>query len=91
VQVDPGSGAVIARSDPARFAPAQALLAWQRTLHFGVGLGGLWRALVCLTGLLPALFAFTGIAMWLLRRQARRRSDRRRARKESLASDSPSG
>jgi uncharacterized iron-regulated membrane protein len=60
--------------DPRRFSPAQTVLAWQRPVHFGQGPGWVWRILVCLSGLLPAIFAVTGIAMWLITRRARRRT-----------------
>jgi uncharacterized iron-regulated membrane protein len=38
-------------------------------MHSGQGLGPIWKVLVFLTGLLPALFAVTGILMWLKRRR----------------------
>ncbi|HTO39698.1 MAG TPA: PepSY-associated TM helix domain-containing protein [Rhizomicrobium sp.] len=50
---------------------ADRFMAWQRPLHVGDGWGGLWRFLVFLSGLLPALFLFTGAAMWLKKRKAR--------------------
>jgi uncharacterized iron-regulated membrane protein len=67
------SGNLIELIDPRRFAPAQTVLAWQRAVHFGQGFGWVWRVLVCVSGLLPAIFAFTGLAMWLITRRARRR------------------
>jgi hypothetical protein len=51
------------------------MMAWQRPIHSGAGLGPLWHLLVGLSGLLPALFAVTGISMWLLKRKAKRRTD----------------
>jgi uncharacterized iron-regulated membrane protein len=60
--------------DPRRFAPAQTVLAWQHAIHFGQGLGWVWRVLVFVSGLLPAIFAFTGLAMWLITRRAPRRT-----------------
>jgi hypothetical protein len=60
--------------DPRRFTLAPTVLAWQRGVHFGRGLGWVWRVLVCVSGLLPAFFAFTGLAMWLITRRARRRT-----------------
>jgi uncharacterized iron-regulated membrane protein len=35
-------------------------------------LGHIWRALVFLSGLLPLLFAITGVSMWWLKRARRR-------------------
>jgi uncharacterized iron-regulated membrane protein len=71
--IDPWSAKLIELIDPSRFAPAQTVLAWQPVLHFGQGLGWVWRLLVCLSGLLPAVFAVTGVAMWLIKRRARAR------------------
>jgi uncharacterized iron-regulated membrane protein len=72
--INPWSGALIELVDPRRFGPAQTVLAWLLPVHFGQGLGWVWRILVCLSGLLPASFAVTGIAMWLIARGARRRT-----------------
>jgi uncharacterized iron-regulated membrane protein len=72
--VNPWSAELIELINPRRSAPAQTVLAWQETLHFGGGLGWVWRILVCLSGLLPAIFAFTGTSMWLIKRNARRRA-----------------
>jgi uncharacterized iron-regulated membrane protein len=74
--INPWSGKLIELIDPRRFAPAQIVLAWQGPIHFGQGLGWAWRILVCVSGLLPAIFAFTGVAMWLIKRGARRRTAR---------------
>jgi uncharacterized iron-regulated membrane protein len=71
--IDP-SGNLIELIDPRRFAPAQTVLAWLGAVHFGQGLGWVWRILVCVSGLLPAILAFTGLAMWLITRRARRRT-----------------
>jgi len=40
-------------------------------LHFGQGLGPVWRGLTIVTGLVLPIFAVTGTAMWLYRRQRR--------------------
>jgi uncharacterized iron-regulated membrane protein len=71
--IDP-SGNLIELTDPRRFTPAETVLAWQPAVHFGRGLGWVWRVLVCVSGLLPAIFAFTGLAMWFITRRARRRT-----------------
>jgi uncharacterized iron-regulated membrane protein len=47
------------------------LLNWQHLLHFGVGLGLLWKILVFLSGLLPLLLAITGLTVWWKKRQIR--------------------
>jgi uncharacterized iron-regulated membrane protein len=71
--VDPYRAQVIERRDPAAFSAGETVLAWQHALHSGRGVGWLWQGLVCVCGLLPALFATSGIAMWLITRRARRR------------------
>ena len=70
--VDPWAGRVVEMRDPRGYTAGETLMAWQRPLHEGGGLGGLWRFLVFLSGLLPLLFAITGISMWWLKRRARR-------------------
>lgn len=80
VFVDPWAANVLEIRDPAAYRPGLRLIAWQHAIHSGAGLGGLWRVLVGLSGLLPALFAVTGISMWLLKKR-----NRRRVRATSLA------
>jgi uncharacterized iron-regulated membrane protein len=72
VVIDAGSGAPLNVRDPGRFGAGDTLLAWLRPLHFGRGLGLVWRTLVFLSGFLPALFVVTGISMWLIKRRGRR-------------------
>lgn len=43
-----------------------------RRLHDGTDFGMVWRVIVALTGLAPAVLGVTGIVMWLRRRAARR-------------------
>lgn len=74
--INPWSGELIELIDPARFAPAETAFDWLRIGHGGQGFGWIWQFLVFLTGLLPALFAVTGVAMWLIKRGAPRRSVR---------------
>jgi uncharacterized iron-regulated membrane protein len=73
VFVDPWTAKVIEIRDPATYGLGARLIAWQHATHAGDGLGPIWHLLVGLSGLLPALFAVTGISMWLLKRRARRR------------------
>jgi uncharacterized iron-regulated membrane protein len=65
VLVDPNSGKVLAVRDP-----SERFLAWMRPVHQG-SLGSVWRFLVFLSGLVPALFVTTGIIMWWKKRQRR--------------------
>jgi uncharacterized iron-regulated membrane protein len=83
--INPWSGELVELVDPRRFAAAQTVLAWLPALHFGEGLGWVWRILVSVSGLLPAIFAFTGVAMWLITRGAGRRTARPLARSISSA------
>jgi uncharacterized iron-regulated membrane protein len=57
-------------------APLENFIAWQRPLHAGHGLGEVWRALVFLSGLLPAVFFVTGLTMWLKKRRVRLRTSK---------------
>ena len=50
--------------------PSESFMAWQRPVHQGL-LGPVWRFLVFLSGFLPAIFVFTGVVMWLKKRQNR--------------------
>jgi uncharacterized iron-regulated membrane protein len=63
--VDPLRARVIEIRDP-----SASVMAWQRPLHQGL-LGPVWRFLVFASGLLPAIFVFTGAAMWLKKRRSR--------------------
>jgi len=73
--VDPWSARLIESRDPRTLAAPLRFAAWQHTLHTGAGLGPVWHVLVGLTGLLPLLFAVTGVSMWLMKRRARKRMD----------------
>ena len=55
--------------DPRNYSFPDQLLNWQHLLHFGVGLGLLWKVLVFLSGLLPLLLAITGLTVWWKKRQ----------------------
>jgi uncharacterized iron-regulated membrane protein len=58
--------------DPRNYSLGKRILVWLRVLHYGHGLGEVWRTLVLLSGLLPLLFAITGFRMWQLKRAQRR-------------------
>jgi uncharacterized iron-regulated membrane protein len=58
--------------DPRKFSIGERILAWQHALHAGEALGGAWKILVFLSGLLPPLFVFTGISMWWIKRGRRK-------------------
>lgn len=56
-KVPPLSGDLIAR--------------WIRVIHEGGGLGPVWQVLVFVCGLVPTLFAVTGLMIWLRSRRSR--------------------
>jgi uncharacterized iron-regulated membrane protein len=58
--------------DPRNYSPGKQMLVWLRVLHYGQGLGDIWRALVLFSGLLPLLFGITGFSMWWLKRTRKR-------------------
>jgi uncharacterized iron-regulated membrane protein len=60
--------------DPRNYAVAKRVLMWLRVLHYGNGLGMVWRVLVFFAGFLPLLFAITGVYMWWLKRAQRLRT-----------------
>ncbi len=74
VFVDPWAAEVIATHDPRAFTLGESVSVWQRALHGGYGLGWVWKILTFLSGLLPVLFAITGISMWWLRRRKKARA-----------------
>lgn len=80
VFVDPWSREIIAVQDPRGYTIGETIMAWQRALHGGYGFGWTWRILTFISGLLPVLFAITGISMWWLRR-------RRKARQQTLPAE----
>jgi uncharacterized iron-regulated membrane protein len=74
VFVDQWAGRVIEVQDPRAFTTGETIMAWQRAVHEGSGLGPVYRLLVFLSGLAIPLFVITGIAMWLLKRGANKRT-----------------
>lgn len=74
VFIDPWTRKVIEARDPSTYTAGETIMAWQHALHAGEGLGWTWKILVFLSGLLPPLFAVTGVSMWLIKRRNRRRA-----------------
>jgi uncharacterized iron-regulated membrane protein len=72
VFVDPWTRRTIEALDPRQFSLGERILAWQHSVHAGQGFGWVWKILVFLCGLLPLLFALTGITMWWLKRDQRK-------------------
>jgi uncharacterized iron-regulated membrane protein len=67
--VDASTGRVVSLQDPRKMSAAELALRWAHDLHFGQGLGPVWRLLSALTGLVLPVFGITGAAMWLHRRR----------------------
>ena len=61
LEVDDATGAAGAPRPPRPETTARLM----RRLHDGTGMGLVWRALITLGGIVPALLAVTGIVMWL--------------------------
>jgi len=74
VTFDEKTGDVGYVDDPRAYGMAETLLNLQNVLHFGVGLGLVWKILVLLSGLLPLLFAVTGFNIWWIKRRVTRRT-----------------
>ena len=71
VTLNPQTGGVSFIDDPRDYALADKVLNWQYALHFGVGMGWVWKILVFLSGVLPLALAITGVTMWWMRRSRR--------------------
>lgn len=80
IYIDPWSRSVLAKRDPGDYSAGETLMAWQRPIHAGAGLGRIWQILVFLSGLLPLLFSITGIAFWWLKRRNRRNAAAQKAK-----------
>ena len=52
---------------------------WMRWLHEGSRGGSVWKAVVFLTGILPAIFGITGLMMWWRGRRSRKANLKRAA------------
>ncbi|PJI43911.1 PepSY domain-containing protein [Ferrovibrio sp.] len=75
VLIDPWRHSVIDVFDPQTFSTGETIIAWQRALHYGTGLGGTYRFLVFLSGVIIPIFAVTGTLMWWLKRRNRRATE----------------
>lgn len=86
VFVDPWARRIVELRDPREYSLSEWVIAWMHAVHSGHGTAGPWRLLVALAGLLPTLFAVSGIAMWLIKRRAADRARFRRALAAELGS-----
>jgi uncharacterized iron-regulated membrane protein len=71
VFVDPYRAEAISVRDPWAGDVGDSVMTWQRPLHTGRGTNDVYRALIFMVGLLPPLFAITGVGMWWTKRRTR--------------------
>jgi uncharacterized iron-regulated membrane protein len=77
--IDPWRRGVFEVRNPRLYSTGETIMAWQHAVHAGHGLGWVWKILVFLSGLLPAVFTVTGVSMWWIKRRARKDAERRGA------------
>jgi uncharacterized iron-regulated membrane protein len=75
VLVDPWRQSVIDVFDPKTLSTGETIIAWQRALHYGIGLGGVYKFLVFVSGVIIPIFAVTGTLMWWIKRRNRRATE----------------
>ena len=79
VIIDPLRKTVVDVFDPRTMNAGESMIAWQRALHYGIGLGAGYKFLVFVSGVIIPVFAFTGFMMWWIKRRNRRAGERARA------------
>lgn len=89
VYISGRDGAVLGRIDELRGTAADFFRIWQFPLHSGQGFGLPGRVVICVAGLLPLLFAFTGVWLWRRRVKARRGTATARGAPAGLRRDAP--
>lgn len=78
VIIDPYRKSVVDVFDPQAMSTGEKIIAWQRALHYGIGLGGVYKFLVFVSGVIIPVFAVTGFLMWWIKRRNRRAGERAR-------------
>jgi len=76
VIIDPYRRVVVDVFDPKTMTAGESIIAWQRALHYGIGLGGVYKFLVFASGVIIPIFAVTGFLMWWIKRRNRRAGER---------------
>ncbi len=79
VIIDPWRKSIVDVFDPKTLSAGETIVAWQRPLHEGEGLGGVYKFLVFVSGVIVPIFAVTGFLMWWLKRRNRRAGERAKA------------
>jgi uncharacterized iron-regulated membrane protein len=79
VIIDPFRKSVVDVFDPQAMSTGERIIAWQRALHYGIGLGDGYKFLVFVSGVIIPVFAVTGFLMWWLKRRNRRAGERAKA------------
>ena len=79
VVIDPWRKSVVDVFDPRTLSTGETIIAWQRALHYGQGLGAGYQFLVFMSGVIIPIFAVTGFLMWWLKRRNRRAGERAKA------------
>jgi uncharacterized iron-regulated membrane protein len=72
VALNARTGEVNFIDDPTTYSIGDKFLNLQHALHFGIGLGWIWKVLVFISGILPLALAVTGAVMWWKRRSVKR-------------------
>ena len=85
VIIDPFRKSVVDVFDPQTMSTGERIIAWQRALHYGIGLGGGYKFLVFVSGVIIPVFAVTGFLMWWLKRRNRRAGERAKAAIQTAA------
>jgi uncharacterized iron-regulated membrane protein len=76
VIIDPWRKTILDVFDPRTLSTGESIIAWQRALHYGQGLGGGYKFLVFVSGVIIPVFAVTGFLMWWIKRRNRRAGNR---------------
>lgn len=79
VVIDPWRKSIVDVFDPRTFSTGETIIAWQRALHYGQGVGAGYKFLVFVSGVIIPIFAVTGFLMWWLKRRNRRAGERAKA------------
>jgi uncharacterized iron-regulated membrane protein len=85
VIIDPFRKSVVDVFDPQTMTTGERIVAWQRALHYGIGLGGGYKFLVFVSGVVIPVFAVTGFLMWWTKRRNRRAGERAKAAIQAAA------